>query len=495
MTSTIKVNNIQNQCGANIINENSNTITIGASGDTIALASGASQSGFGRTGTVDWQTGDIKTSTFTAESGKGYFCDTNGGAFEVDLPAGSAGAIVSLQDYRNTFDTASLTVDPNGTEKINGGVAGEPVRLTTEGQGVTLVYIDSTIGWRSVQDNQFAQAGVAPAYVAATGGTVTTVTDFKVHTFTGPGTFCVSNGGNAGGSNTVDYLVIAGGGGGAGDQANGYGAAGGGAGGYRESSGNASGGYTIGLPANSCVAALPITAQAYPLTVGGGGSAGTSGPSGPSVSNGARGTPTVFSTITSTGGGGGAWGATPTPAFNVGPSGVGPGGSGGGGAGPGPAATGVGTGNTPPVTPSQGSDGGAARTPSTPQYGGGGGGGALAAGQPFTCAAPGPNGADGGDGGTSNITNTPTARGGGGGGGVYYSGPAGFPNRPGGTNAFGGGTGGHANPTGCVAGTAGTVNTGGGGGGAGSKFPGSPGSVDAGAGGSGIVVIRYKFQN
>ena len=57
MTSTIKVNNIQNQCGANIvINESSNTITIGASGDTIALASGASQSGFGRSGTVDWQT-------------------------------------------------------------------------------------------------------------------------------------------------------------------------------------------------------------------------------------------------------------------------------------------------------------------------------------------------------------------------------------------------------------------------------------------------------
>ena len=66
MTSTIKVNNIQNQCGANIINESSNTITIGASGDTVSLASGASQTGFGRTGTVDWQTGDIKTATFTA---------------------------------------------------------------------------------------------------------------------------------------------------------------------------------------------------------------------------------------------------------------------------------------------------------------------------------------------------------------------------------------------------------------------------------------------
>ena len=34
MTSTIKVDNIQNQCGANIIKEDSNTITLGASGDT-----------------------------------------------------------------------------------------------------------------------------------------------------------------------------------------------------------------------------------------------------------------------------------------------------------------------------------------------------------------------------------------------------------------------------------------------------------------------------
>ena len=73
MTSTIKVNNIQNQCGQNIINENSNTITIGASGDTIALASGASQTGFGREGSVDWQTGSIKTGNFTAASGEGYF--------------------------------------------------------------------------------------------------------------------------------------------------------------------------------------------------------------------------------------------------------------------------------------------------------------------------------------------------------------------------------------------------------------------------------------
>ena len=69
------------------------------SGDTVSLASGASQSGFGRTGTVDWQT-TIKTAGFTAVNGEGYFCNTTGGAFTMNLPA-SAGAIdiVSIKDY------------------------------------------------------------------------------------------------------------------------------------------------------------------------------------------------------------------------------------------------------------------------------------------------------------------------------------------------------------------------------------------------------------
>ena len=53
MTSIIKVDNLQNQCGANIISESSNVITIGASGDTVTLAAGASQSGFGRSGSVN----------------------------------------------------------------------------------------------------------------------------------------------------------------------------------------------------------------------------------------------------------------------------------------------------------------------------------------------------------------------------------------------------------------------------------------------------------
>ena len=91
------------------------TLTLGASGDTVTLASGASQSGFGRTGTVDWQTGSVKTSTFTATSGEGYFVNTTGGAITVNLPAGSAGDIIGLKDYAGTWDTNAVPLNANGS--------------------------------------------------------------------------------------------------------------------------------------------------------------------------------------------------------------------------------------------------------------------------------------------------------------------------------------------------------------------------------------------
>ena len=81
--SEIKVNKIspRTACG---------TTTLGDSGDSFVIPSGVTitnngtQTGFGRTGTVDWQTSSIKTATFTATSGEGYFCNTAGGGFEVD---------------------------------------------------------------------------------------------------------------------------------------------------------------------------------------------------------------------------------------------------------------------------------------------------------------------------------------------------------------------------------------------------------------------------
>ena len=74
----------------------------------------------------------VKTATFTAANGEGYFCNTTSGGFTVNLPAGSAGAIVLVQ-YNKAFDSNALTVDPNGSEKINGGIAGETVTLEYRG--------------------------------------------------------------------------------------------------------------------------------------------------------------------------------------------------------------------------------------------------------------------------------------------------------------------------------------------------------------------------
>jgi hypothetical protein len=158
---------------------------------------------------IDWQS-TLKTSDFTAANGEGYFVNTSGGAVTATLPSSpTAGAIVAFKDYAPSFATHNLTIARNGSNIQGSGVNST---LNTNRASVVLVYIDSTKGWLYVQESNVQQLG--PQYVTATGGTITTSGNFKIHTFTGDGTFTVSCAGNASGSNTVDYLVIAGGGGG-----------------------------------------------------------------------------------------------------------------------------------------------------------------------------------------------------------------------------------------------------------------------------------------
>ena len=466
--SKIEVNQISSQCGS--------TLTIGQSGDTVTLAAGATQSGFGRTGTVDWDT-TAKTASFTAVSGNGYFVNTTSGAITVTLPASpSAGNIVAISDYAGTADTNNITIGRNGSN-INGTAADETI--SKENSATTLVYVDATQGWKLVNTSNINDIELQPEYITATGGTITTCGDYKIHTFTGPGTFCVSATGNPIGSTTVDYMVVAGGGGGSASAPTSSGAGGSGAGGFRESSGAASGCYTAS-PLGTCVSALPVTAQGYPITVGGGGAAGTTAPVPSSTTYGAKGSDSIFSTITSTGGGrGGA--ADCQPAGPGGPSGQ-PGGSGGGTSNysGSPGAT-AGTGNTPPVSPPQGNPGGI-NGAGGGNYPTGGGGGATAAGDS-------PNGGPntdtsrgfGGAGATTSISGSSNSYAGGG-GGSFYATPA---QSAGGLG--GGGGGGNAPAPNQRPGQAGTTNTGGGGGGG--VF-----GLSGGAGGSGIVIIRYKYQ-
>jgi len=428
---------------------------------------------------VTWQAVTVAdgSTTLTAEAGKGYFLDTNTGVIEVFLPTSpSRGDTIILVDYSGTFATNKCIVN-TGTQNLDSTVYPE-YKFETNNSIIELVYVDSSKGW---QINLNQAAGTTPSgaltngqygpatFIAATGGTVTTDGDFKVHAFTGDGDFIVSAVGNPVGSDKVDYLVVAGGGGGGADRAGG-----GGAGGFR----------TGQVPGGT---GLPVSVTTFPITVGGGGAAGTY----PNATPGCAGSNSVFSSITSAGGGAGAQGGA------VGGNG-GSGGGGGGQGGPGGCSLQPGgTGNTPPVSPPQGNNGGTGAGPNAPTdtdtRGSGGGGGAGGVG---TAAVTGsfPGCGSGGNGGPGSPVTAifgcapkpfygPTSGvyAGGGGGGTRVGTNTGGDGGPG-----GGGDGGDPNaPT---AG-AGVANTGGGGGGA----EGGP-TYDGAAGGKGIVIIRYKFQ-
>jgi hypothetical protein len=375
---------IKNLNTSSIITQtNATTITLGFSGATIAVASGASQTGFGRTGAVNWDTTAKTSSPVTAVSGTGYFINTTSGAITVNLPTTpSAGDIVGICDYAGTAATNNITIGRNGS-KIEGQTENSSIKVNNGSR--TLIYVDATQGWKVIDD-----------------ATTTLITAYE-----------------------ADYFVLAGGGGG-GYATAAYGTGGGGGGGFRNS-------YDTPLVAPAGLTV--ISGTSYPITVGAGGAAGPS--SNPRAGN--SGTPSVFSTITSTGGGGGAG-----PPGNPGT----PGGSGGGGAYD---ATGFGTGNTPPVSPPQGNSGQAGQGASGRGEGGGGAGSVGNSGSGNT-------GGPGGSGLATSISGTPTTKGAGGPGGSYVNSPAGGGSQP--------------------------ANSGNGGGGTGCNR-------SAADGGSGIVVIRY----
>jgi len=387
---------------------------------------------------VDWQSvivADGSTAT-TGVAGKGYFINTTSAAHTFTLPASaSRGDTIAIKDYAATFATNKLTIARNG-HNIQ-GVANNSL-IGTNRASLVLVYVDSTKGWLYAEEHNVADLQVN-TFISATGGTVTTSGNFKIHSFTGDGCFVVSQIGAGTGPSNVDYLVVAGGGSGGSCMG-----AGGGAGGYRTT-----------FPSPGCNAgSFPISATTYPITVGGGGTAG------PQFGYGTSGTSSIFSTITSAGGGTG--GGLYTSNGIAGGS--------GGGSTWGPAAGAAG--NTPPVSPPQGNPGGNAQPTYNSSAHGGGGGGAGAAGSPAPAAG---GNSNGGDGSANSISGSPvTYAGGGGAGSSHQDGTVGT----GGSGGGGSGNGG-----------TGTSNTGGGGGGGAYN-----GGANGATGGKGIVIIRYKFQ-
>jgi hypothetical protein len=273
--------------------------------------------------------------------------------------------------------------------------------------------------------------------VGGTGGTVTTYGSYKAHTFTSSGTFTML------GAGAIDVLMVAGGGGGGGSTAGGGGAGG-------------------------VITATSISAPAgnISIVIGAGGLGDHSANTGNAINTSGGNTTFSLGSLTSIGGGYGARGYV----TSAGTRNASAGGSGGGG--------GQYSGNNyNPTLPGAGTSGqghaGGSAT-NTNNYGGAGGGGAGGAGGNFTGS-----GGVGGVGLSNNYrTGSGEFRGGGGGGATHGSNTT--SNIPGGNG--GGGAGGPINAT------AGAVNTGGGGGGKGQH---QSASTQQGAGGSGIVIIRY----
>ena len=346
--SEVKVNKISPRSGT--------TVTLGDSGDTFTIPSGATinnqgtATNFGATGSASW-TATVKTSSpFTAVAGEGYFVNTTAGPITVNLPAGTAGAVVAIKDYAGTFDTNAVTLVPNGSDKIGGQAIN--ATLGTEGIAVTLVFIDSTQGWL-VTDSGL-QSEAPQSYQA-------------------------------------DFLVIAGGGSGGISVV--VGSGGGGAGGYRNSFNS----ETSGGGGSSESSLTFDQGIVYTITVGAGGTSVSTEASGNSGVNSSI-SGTGITTITSIGGGGGA-NNTATPIS---------GGSGGGGGDNVSVSGGAGTAN-------QGFAGGNV-TNSSSYHVGGGGGGAGAVGATGTSSGSTGVGGAGGNGVASSITGSAVTRAGGGGG-------------------------------------------------------------------------------
>ena len=271
----------------------------------------------------------------------------------------------------------------------------------------------------------------------ATGGIISKIDGYYVHTFTASGTFTPTE------ALDVEYLVVAGGGGGSG-RASFTGLGGGGAG---------------GLLTNLGGSPLSLSATPYTITIGAGGNGGVS-----AINNGLAlsGHASSFGALVSVTGGGFGGGNSDTAG--------GSGGSGGGGGADG-SAGGGGAG-----TAGQGSSGGngAGSAFQTQRRGGGGGG---AGGSGATGSANSSTGAAGGAGVASTITGTSVNYAGGGGASASSTGGAG-----------GSGVGGNCGTYAPSSPTAGATNRGGGGGSGGS----TSGTVINGAnGGSGIVIVRY----
>ena len=460
--------------GTNIVlNADGSTLfTITITGGNFSV--GATVKFIGNTGTI-YNAGNV-----TRVSASSITCTTLSNMGTTDDPydvlvTNSSGLSATLEDAFS-YNTPPVFVNSTRTFNVFNGVAvsGSTVNVSaTDAESNTITYsiasgslpsgltLSSSTGYitgtttaadanysfvvrasttEGVVERQFSvQVGQLPS-----GGTITTESTFKIHTFLDSGSFVVPSGF----TKSADYLIVAGGGGGGADMGGGGGA----------------GGLLSGT--------TTISPQTYTITIGSAGAGAPAGPQGPRGSSGTNST-ALGNTAVGGGAGGSAYGSGNA-------SGIGGGSGGGSSASAGSGGSGTGGQGNP-----GGSNGGNYYT------GGGGGAGASGAG--------GGNRPNGGVGVQNSINGTSYFWAGGGGGSGYSSDGGNGGNGGGGGGAVNSTTGGSGLNNGSAGGGGSTnsqtntpggnagQNTGGGGGGGSHYFANNQG----GNGAKGIVIIKY----
>lgn len=365
---------------------------------------------------------------------------------------------------------ASVEIVQDGTGQVT-FTAGSGVTLSSgAGYGTQFQYGRAYI--ICVSSGVYRVTGDIRKVITATGGTITDVDGYRIHTFTSSGNFVVSS---VAADLVAEYLLVAGGGGG---------------GGGRHGAGAGAGGVIMGT--------TTLSATTYAVVVGAGGSGGVTNGS-TSATSATIGANSTFNGLTAYGGGSGGGHSGPRETGETGGSGGGAGHTGNvfgdapygqgypgsrqydrsrvgaGGGASGPPQSGFGGESLTYGKSDSGGPGIATQILGRTVYfaGGGGGGGST------TDGYLGGNWS-GGDGGI-----------GGGGGGAVSSVGSGYGGKGGlyGLNVGGGGQ--ETQTTGACHGGAGGANTGGGGGG--SAGWGAIGNGNGGNGGSGVFIVRYKL--
>ena len=106
--------------------------------------------------------GTANTVSETVKANNGYWIDTTSTTCTITLPSSpSKGDQIILVDYARKWGTNAITIDSNGS-KYQGQTDAFTVKYSTDGEVLNIIYSDGTKGWIPQDDDEVADAPVAP---------------------------------------------------------------------------------------------------------------------------------------------------------------------------------------------------------------------------------------------------------------------------------------------------------------------------------------------